>query len=91
MRTLLARAGLMPRADYRDVFHAFAETLARVTETLKVTPLNANSKLSPEHAKLAVAKEDIARLVSFDDGVINSNRENWLERWQREIAPMTSR
>ena len=30
MRTLLARAGLKPRADYRDVFHAFAETLARV-------------------------------------------------------------
>jgi hypothetical protein len=32
MRTLLARAGLMPRADYRDVFHAFAESLVRVLE-----------------------------------------------------------
>jgi hypothetical protein len=30
MRTLLARAGLMPRADYRAVFHTFAESLARV-------------------------------------------------------------
>jgi hypothetical protein len=30
MKTILAFAGLSPRADYRAVFHDFAESLARV-------------------------------------------------------------
>ena len=67
------------------------ESLTKTCEILKLTPLNRKVTLSPETAKRVVAAEEMKRLVTLDDEAINKNKAAWLERWSKEISPMTSR
>ena len=66
------------------------ESLTKTCEILKLTPLNRKVTLSPETAKRVVAAEEMKRLVVLDDEAINKNKAAWLERWSKEISPMTS-
>ena len=67
------------------------ESLTKTCEILKLTPLNRKVMLSPETARRVVAADDMKRLVVLDDEAINRNKAAWLERWSKEISPMTSR
>jgi putative spermidine/putrescine transport system substrate-binding protein len=67
------------------------ESLTKTCEILKLTPLNRKVTLSPETAKRVIAAEEMKRLVVMDDEAINRNKAAWLERWSKEISPMTSR
>jgi putative spermidine/putrescine transport system substrate-binding protein len=67
------------------------ESLTKTCEILKLTPLNRKVTLSAETAKRVVAAEEMKRLVVLDDEAINRNKAAWLERWSKEISPMTSR
>lgn len=67
------------------------ESLTKTCEILKLTPLNRKVTLSPETAKRVIATEEMKRLVVMDDEAINRNKAAWLERWSKEISPMTSR
>ena len=68
-----------------------AESLTKTCEILKLTPLNRKVKLSPDVAKRVVTAEQMGRLVVFDEEAINRNKAAWLERWSKEISPLTSR
>ncbi len=68
-----------------------AESLTKTCEALKLTPLNRNVRVSPEAAKRLPSPEEMKRLVVFDEEAINRNKAAWLERWSKDIAPMTSR
>jgi len=72
-------------------FYISAGTIANVTEQLKITPVNSQAKLTPEHAKYTVAKTDLDKLVSFSEQAIIKERPAWQDAWDREIAPMTKR
>ena len=67
------------------------ESLTKTCEILKLTPLNRKVTLSPETARRVVGAEEMKRLVVLDDEAINKNKAAWLERWSKEISPMTSR
>jgi spermidine/putrescine-binding protein len=67
------------------------ESLTKTCEILKLTPLNRKVTLSPETAKRVVAADEMKRLVVLDEEAINRNKADWLERWSKEISPMTSR
>jgi putative spermidine/putrescine transport system substrate-binding protein len=91
---VIARVKGGPNPDAANKFINYyigAESLSRVTAALKVTPLNKNSKISPAHAKYAVKEADLARLLTFSEDAIINDRNAWLERWEREISPMTTR
>jgi spermidine/putrescine-binding protein len=72
-------------------YYLGANTIAAVTAQLKITPMNTGAKLTPEHAKYTVSKEDFGKLVSFSEQSIVKNRAAWQDSWDREIAPMTRR
>jgi len=72
-------------------FYISAGTIANVTEQLKITPVNSQAKLTPEHAKYTVAKEDWNKMVTFSEAAIIKERAHWQEMWDRDIAPMTKR
>ncbi len=67
------------------------ESLTKTCELLKLTPLNRKVQLSPEVAKRVVSAEEMKRLVVFDEEAINRSKAAWLERWSKEISPMTTR
>ncbi|MSP89760.1 MAG: extracellular solute-binding protein [Alphaproteobacteria bacterium] len=49
-------------------------------------PVNKNTKLAPEVAKLVpYGPDQVAKLIAVDWDVINKNREPWTKRWQREV------
>ena len=68
-----------------------AESLTKTCEALKLTPLNRNVRLSPEAARRLPSPEEMKRLVVFDEEAITRSKAAWLERWSKDIAPMTSR
>ena len=72
-------------------FYLSPPTISAVTAELKITPVNSQAKIGPEHAKYTVSKQDIDRLVSFSEQAINKERPSWQDAWDREIAPMTRR
>jgi putative spermidine/putrescine transport system substrate-binding protein len=72
-------------------FYIDSAVAQKVTEALKITPVNAKVTPSPEHAKHTVSDADLARLLSFSDKAINEQRPAWQEMWEREISPMTRR
>jgi putative spermidine/putrescine transport system substrate-binding protein len=72
-------------------FYVSPQTIANVTRELKITPVNRNAKLTPEHAKYTVNDADLAKLISFSEQATAQNRAKWQDAWDREIAPMTRR
>jgi putative spermidine/putrescine transport system substrate-binding protein len=72
-------------------FYISANTIGAVTAQLKITPVNPQAKLTPEHAKYTVAKDDFAKLVHFSDQAIIKDRAARQDAWDREIAPLTRR
>jgi putative spermidine/putrescine transport system substrate-binding protein len=72
-------------------FYISSPTIAAVTNQLKITPVNGQAKLTPEHAKYTVSKDDWNKLVSFSEQAIIKDRAQWQDAWDREIAPMTKR
>jgi putative spermidine/putrescine transport system substrate-binding protein len=67
------------------------EALGKLDSGMKVTPTNPDVQLTPEAAKFAVTDAQRKQLIFFDDGAITRNRAQWLETWDREIAPMIAR
>lgn len=59
----------------------------KVAEILQITPMNTKVALGPH----AIRKEDMGKLVTFSEKAINEQRAAWLERWERDISPMTTR
>jgi len=72
-------------------FYLSPPIIAKVTEELKITPVNTKAPITPEHAKYTVAKTDLDKLVSFSEQAIIKERPAWQDAWDREIAPMTKR
>jgi putative spermidine/putrescine transport system substrate-binding protein len=72
-------------------FYLKPETIAGVTRELKITPVNRNAKLTPEHARYTVGDEDFRKLVNFNEQATAKGRLHWQDAWDREIAPMTRR
>lgn len=72
-------------------FYLKAETIANVTRELKITPVNRNAKLTPEHAKYTVSDDEFKKLVTFSESAAAKGRAKWQDSWDREIAPMTRR
>lgn len=72
-------------------FYLSPKTIANVTRELKITPVNRNAEITPEHAKYTVAKEDLEKLISFSEQETAKSRARWQDAWDREIAPMTRR
>ncbi len=88
----LVKGGPHP-AEARKFLDYFigAEALTKTCEILKLSPLNRKVRLSPEAAKRAVSAEEMKQLVVLDEEAINRNKAAWLERWSKEISPLTSR
>lgn len=58
-----------------------------IAEKLNDAPVNVNTKLDPELAeKMAYGKEKIESLIVFDWKYINTVRDQWVERWNKEIT-----
>lgn len=56
-------------------------------EALRYTPTNAAAELSDEvAADLAYGEEATGKLLRFDPTVIEANRSDWVDRWNRTIA-----
>lgn len=77
-------------ADAKKFINAYLSgpIIAKVTEELKVTPVNEKAPISPEHAKFAMDKK---KVVPFPDLAIVKHNASWQEIWDREISPMTKR
>jgi putative spermidine/putrescine transport system substrate-binding protein len=68
------------------------ERMRRVVEAINAAPTNAAVVMSSEaQSRGAATKEDLDKLVFFDDQQIIKNRANWSETWDREILPMVKR
>ncbi|ARP83493.1 hypothetical protein CAL12_23500 [Bordetella genomosp. 8] len=81
-----------PRAatQFMDFFLR-ADVIANVTRELKITPVNRDAKLTPEHARYTVSDEAFSKLLRFDERAVIANRAAWQDLWDRQIAPMTLR
>lgn len=63
-----------------------AEIQAVLAKEQGFGPVNKNTKLAPDVAKLVpYGPEQVAKLIAVDWDVINKNREQWTKRWQREV------
>ncbi len=88
----LVKGAPHPAAARAFINHVIGrESLTRTCEVLKLTPMNRNVVLSPEAARRAIAPEDMKKLVVFDEEAIIRNKAAWLERWTKEISPLTAR
>ena len=72
-------------------FYLSPETIANVTRELKITPVNRNAKITPEHAKYTLTDAQFQQLVVFDEQATTAGRPKWQDAWDREIAPLTRR
>lgn len=72
-------------------FYLSPETIANVTRELKITPVNRNAKITPEHAKYTLADAEFQKLIVFDEQATAAGRAKWQDAWDREIAPLTRR
>ena len=72
-------------------FYLGAETIANVTRELKITPVNRQARITPEHARYTVSDADFRKLVSFSEQAAASGRAKWQDAWDREVAPLTRR
>ncbi len=72
-------------------FYLKPDTIANVTRQLKITPVNRNAKITPEHAKYTVSDADFGKLLSFSEQETVKSRAKWQDAWDREIAPLTRR
>lgn len=69
-----------------------ADHSAAVAEAVGVMPIprSDGSDNSGGTSKYALSEDELDRLVTFDYSAYNANKDDWLKRWQREIAPMVS-
>ena len=72
-------------------FYLSPETIANVTRELKITPVNRNARITPEHAKYTISDAEFQKLVVFDEQATSAGRAKWQDAWDREIAPLTRR
>jgi spermidine/putrescine-binding protein len=68
-----------------------AESLTKTCEILKLAPLNRKVRLNPETSSRVLTGEQMKQIVVFNEDAINRNKMAWLERWTREITPLTTR
>ncbi|MBU4242707.1 MAG: ABC transporter substrate-binding protein [Desulfobacterales bacterium] len=54
-------------------------------EGLFVIPMRKNVTVKPEVAKKLPTVEELDRLIAFDDAYINKNKDQWAERYNKEI------
>jgi putative spermidine/putrescine transport system substrate-binding protein len=82
-----------PEAAKKFINFALApERMRRVVEGVNAAPTSPKISLSQEvQTRSATTKEDLNRLVFFDDLQIIKNRANWSEIWDREVLPMVKR
>lgn len=58
-----------------------------IAETTHDAPVNVNTKLDEKLAKTMVyGKDQVKSLIIFDWDYINANRNQWVERWNKEIT-----
>jgi putative spermidine/putrescine transport system substrate-binding protein len=68
------------------------DRMRRVVEAINAAPTNAAVAISTEaQTRGAATKQDLDRLIFFDDQQIIKNRAGWSETWDREILPMVKR
>ncbi len=68
-----------------------AKNIGRTCEGLRMNCLNKNVVPSAELKKNLLTDAQIAQLNVLDDAMINKNKADWLEKWTRELAPLTKR
>ena len=56
-----------------------------MTERFKYPPSNRTSKLPPKLAGYAIPEASLANMVPLDWTKINANRQQYLERWNKEV------
>lgn len=62
------------------------EVQARLAETVGFGPTNRKTELPPELGEgLPYGPEKVSKLVAVDWNVINPKREDWTQRWAREV------
>ncbi len=75
-----------PELAYKFVNWALNEQSQKGhAEGLKVVPMRKNVTLDPQVAKRLPTVEELGRLVKFDDGYINTKKDEWTERYNKEI------
>ncbi|WP_108661753.1 ABC transporter substrate-binding protein [Acuticoccus kandeliae] len=62
------------------------EIQERIADAMGVGPVNAKAEISEDLAAIVpYGPEEVASLVSVDWDVINPHREEWTQRWAREV------
>lgn len=84
-----------PNAEAAQKFVNFwlrADRSAAAAEAVGVIPVPRTDGSGAEGAssKYALSQDEIERLVTFDARALNSSKADWIERWDREIAPMVA-
>lgn len=88
---------LVKNAPHKDAalkfmnFYSSAKIIGAVAAELKIMPVNDQVKIPEALQRYALSKEDMARLVTFDDQTVIKNQDAWTAEWDREIAPLTRR
>ena len=68
-----------------------AKNIGRTCAGLRMNCLNKNVVPNADLKKVLLTDAQVAQLNVMDDGVINKNKADWLEKWTREMAPLTKR
>ncbi|WP_322101900.1 extracellular solute-binding protein [Paraburkholderia sp. J41] len=88
---------LVKNAPHRDAalkfmdFYTSAKIIGSVAAELQIQPVNDQVTVSDAQRKYTLTKDQMAKLVSFDDQSVIRNQDAWTAAWDREIAPMTKR
>ncbi|MBM3601538.1 MAG: extracellular solute-binding protein [Alphaproteobacteria bacterium] len=77
----------VPDLAQKFIQHMFTtEVQAVMAKEQGAGPVNKNTKLAPDVAKLVpYGPDQVAKLITVDWDVINKNREQWTRRWNREV------
>ena len=88
---------LVNNAPHREAAKEFlnfiidAKNLGQTCAGLRMNCLNKNVVPDAELQKVLLTDAQIAQLKVLDDAVINKNKAAWLEKWTRDMAPLTKR
>lgn len=68
------------------------QRLERIVNALYVMPTNPDVPIDAKVVSIVGGtREDLKRLVFFDEKAQTKNRAEWIEEWDKEILPMTKR
>ncbi len=89
---MLVKNGPQPKAAREFAnFILDAKNLGKTCAGLRMNCMNTQVKPDAELQKVLLTDAQIAQLNVMDDGIINKHKADWLEKWTREMAPLTKR